>query len=252
MDHPEFDSFDLGSMRVKQSTSALFDAKLKRDVIERFPGRLIDIYGLTEGGVSTSLDAMAHPDKLHTVGRAAAGVDLVVIDGDGAVLPQGETGETVGHSPWMMIGYWGRPDLTEAMEWWHPDGRRFFRSGDLGYFDAEGFLNLVGRRKEMINSGGFNIYPVDLESALLAHPDVADAAVVAIPSPKWGETPFAAVVLRPGAAAEGAGILQWTNERLGRTQRIDGIDVRSELPRSSIGKVAKAELAKEYEDRASQ
>ena len=250
MDLAGFDRFDLRSMQVKQSTSAPFDADLKADVLARFPGRLIEVYGLTEGGVSSVLDASAHPQRLDTVGRPAAGVELKVIDTADAELPPGAIGEVIGHSPWMMTGYWGRPDLTAAMQWHHRDGRVFFRSGDLGFLDADGFLHIVGRRKEMINSGGFNIYPVDLERALCAHPDVAEAAVVAIPSRKWGETPFAVVVLRRDATADGAAILRWANDRLGRTQRIDGIEIRPDLPRSSIGKVAKAELAQTYRDRA--
>jgi acyl-CoA synthetase (AMP-forming)/AMP-acid ligase II len=150
----------------------------------------------------------------------------------------------------MMTGYWRRPDLTAAVQWRSGDGRIFFRSGDLGVLDAEGFLRIVGRRKEMINSGGFNVYPVDLETVLLTHPAVSEAAVIAIPSRKWGETPFAAVVLRPGAAAEAGALLDWANDRLGRTQRIDGIAVRPDLPRSGAGKVAKAELAEEYRERS--
>jgi long-chain acyl-CoA synthetase len=250
MDHPGFDRFDLSSMQVKQSTSAHFDPDLRRDVLARFPGRLFEIYGLTEGGVSSRLEASARPDKLDTVGQAAPGAELKIIDGADRELPWGEIGEVIGHSALMMSGYWGRPDLTEAMLWHAQDGRAFFRSGDLGFIDADGFLHIVGRRKEMINSGGFNIYPVDLEAALTAHPDVAEAAVMAIPSRKWGETPYAAVVLRPGATLDAAELRDWANGRLGRMQRIDGLDIRDALPRSSIGKVAKADLAEEYKDRA--
>ena len=163
MDRPEFDGFDLTSMQVKQSTSALFDATLKADVMKRFPGNLIEVYGLTEGGVSSVLDARAHPDRLDTVGRPAPGVELSVIDAEDRELAPGATGEVIGRSTLMMSGYWGRPDLTEAMLWRDPDGREFFRSGDLGFIDPEGFLHIVGRRKEMINSGGFNVYPVDLK-----------------------------------------------------------------------------------------
>jgi long-chain acyl-CoA synthetase len=251
MDLADFDRFDLAAMQVKQSTSAQFDAGLKRDVVARFPGKLIEVYGLTEGGVSSALDTSLYPDKLDTVGRAAEGVELKIIDEGDRVLAPGEVGEVVGRSPWMMSGYWRRPDLTEAMLWRDGAGGVFFRSGDLGCLDAEGFLRIVGRRKEMINSGGFNVYPVDLETALLTDPDVAEAAVFAIPSRKWGETPFAVVVLRPGAAADAAAILDRANARLGRMQRIDGLDIRVALPRSSIGKVAKPELAAEYLGRAS-
>lgn len=250
MDHPEFDRFDLTSMQVKQSTSAYFEPDLQAEVQSRFPGVLYQVYGLTEGGISTRLDVSAHPDKLDTVGQPTPGVELRIIDGEGRELLKGEIGEIVGRSPYMMSGYYGRKDLSDAMIWTSPDGGRFFRSGDLGRFDDDDFLVIVGRKKEMINSGGFNVYPVDLEAALTAHPDVAEAAVFAIPSRAWGETPYAAVVLRDGARAAAAEILAFANSRLGRMQRIDGLDLRAELPRSSIGKVAKPQLAREYRDRS--
>jgi acyl-CoA synthetase (AMP-forming)/AMP-acid ligase II len=250
MDVPGFDSFDLASMQFKQSTSAPLDPDLKQDLMARFPGRLVEVYGLTEGGVTSVLDVGAHPGKLNTVGAAAPGAELRIVGTDGREMPAGTVGEVVGRSPWMMSGYWRQPELTRAIQWADAEGRMFFRSGDLGVLDDQGFLRIVGRLKDMINSGGFNVYPADLEAALLSHPAVAEAAVVAIPSRAWGETPFAAVVLRPGVGAGADDILHWANERLGRMQRISGIALRDDLPRSSIGKVVKADLAREYRDRA--
>lgn len=250
LDHPGLAAFDLGALQVKQSTSAPLTPDLKREVQARFPGRLIEVYGLTEGGVISLLDTDTHPDRLDSVGRAAPGAELRIIDPKGQPVATGTVGEVVGRSPWMMQGYWRRPDLSRDILWHDAAGAAFFRSGDLGYLDAQGFLHLIGRSKEMINSGGFNIYPADLESVLAAHPDVAEAAVVAIPSRAWGETPFAAVVLRPGAATGPEALLAWANGRLGRMQRICGIALRGALPRSSIGKVIKAELARDYRDRA--
>src|SRR5690606_13737248 len=109
------------------------------------------------------------------------------------------TGEVVGRSPYMMRGYFGRPAETEAFHWRDPAGGVWHRTGDIGRFDEDGFLILLDRKKDVIISGGFNIYASDLESVLLAHPDIADAAVIGVPSAAWGETPLGFVVLQPGA-----------------------------------------------------
>ncbi len=240
--HPEFDRFDLSAMRLKFATSAPFDAALKREVLARFPGGLIEYYGMTEGGGGTVLVAHAHPDKLHTVGHPIPGHEILLLDEEDRPVPAGAVGEIVGHSGATMLGYANRPEATAATQWRHPDGRIFIRTGDLGRFDADGFLELVGRKKDMIISGGFNIYPVDLEAVLCAHPDVAEAAVVAKPSAEWGETPAAFVVLRPGATVEAAALRDFANARLGKTQRIAEVRLIAELPRSAIGKVLKRAL----------
>ncbi|WP_448581075.1 class I adenylate-forming enzyme family protein [Thermaurantiacus sp.] len=240
--HPEFDRFDLSAMVLKFATSAPFEAELKREVLDRFPGGLIEYYGMTEGGGGTVLVAHAHRDKLHTVGRPIPGHEILLLGEDDLPVPVGEVGEIVGHSGATMLGYANRPDATAATQWRHPDGRVFIRTGDLGRFDSDGFLELVGRKKDMIISGGFNIYPVDLEAVLLAHPDVAEAAVVAKPSAAWGETPAAFVVLKPGAVADPEAMREFANARLGKTQRISEVRLLPELPRSAIGKVLKREL----------
>ncbi len=187
MAQPEFDRFDLSSFRTKFSTSAPFAAALKADVLKRWPGGLIEFYGMTEGGGTLILEAHRHPDKLHTVGRPAPGHDIRLIDEAGAELPPGEAGEVVGHSPGMMIGYHRQPEKTREAEWFAPDGKRFIRTGDIGRFDADGFLTLIDRKKDMLISGGFNLYPSDLEAVLRTHAAVADVSVVGVPSEQWGE-----------------------------------------------------------------
>ncbi|RAI45452.1 class I adenylate-forming enzyme family protein [Rhodoplanes roseus] len=240
--HPRFADHDLSAFAVKQCTSAPMAVGLKRDILARWPGRFVEVYGLTEGGVTVILDAARHPDKLHTVGRPAPGNEIRVIDQDGHEVAAGATGEVVGRSPLMMTGYWRRPDADAALEWRAPDGTAFFRSGDLGAFDPDGFLTLQGRKKDLIISGGFNIYPGDLEAVLLEHPDVAEAAVVAAESREWGETPFGFVVPHAGRQIDAAALREWANARLGRMQRLAGLAIRAHLPRSSIGKVLKSEL----------
>ena len=246
MDHAGFDRFDLSSYRMKACTSAPFAAGLKAEVLRRWPGGLVEYYGMTEGGGSCGLAAHEHPDKLHTVGKPLPGHDLRVIDEQGGELAAGEVGEVVGRSPGMMTGYHNQPGKTADAEWWSPAGERFIRTGDVGRFDADGFLQLLDRKKDLIISGGFNVYPSDLEAELLKHPDVADAAVFGVPSVAWGETPVAAVVVRPGAAASPEAIRADANARLGKTQRISELRVVEGLPRSAIGKILRRELREAF------
>lgn len=240
----DFDRFDLSSFVMKYCTSAPFAAALKADILARWPGGLVEIYGMTEGGAAFILEAHQFPDKLHTVGRPAPGHIAKLIDEDGNELPQGAVGEIVGRSPAMMTGYNNRPDATAAMHWHDADGNLFYRHGDIGRFDEDGFLTLMDRAKDMIISGGFNIFPSDLEAILLADARVVEAAVVGMPSEEWGETPVAFVVLRDSADAES--IRADCNAKVGKTQRLSGITVVDELPRSPIGKVLKRELRDAY------
>jgi acyl-CoA synthetase (AMP-forming)/AMP-acid ligase II len=240
----DFDSFDLSSFIMKYCTSAPFAASLKADVLQRWPGGLVEIYGMTEGGAAFILEAHQFPDKLHTVGRPAPGHIAKVIDEAGNELPQGSVGEVVGSSPAMMTGYNNRPDATKAMHWYDADGRLFYRHGDIGRIDEDGFLTLMDRAKDMIISGGFNIFPSDLEGILLADARVVEAAVVGMPSEEWGETPVAFVVLKDGADAES--VRTDCNAKVGKTQRLSAITVVDELPRSPIGKVLKRELRDRY------
>ncbi len=240
--HPEFDRFNLASYQVKFSTSAPFAAALKADALKRWPGALVEFYGMTEGGGTCILEAHAWPDKLHTVGRPAEGHDMRLIDDQGVEVAPGEIGEVVGHSAGMMTGYHGQPEKTREAEWFDPQGKRFIRTGDVGRFDADGFLTLLDRKKDMLISGGFNVYPSDLETVLRRHPGVLEAAVVGVPSVQWGETPVAFVVLQRGAAPGADELLAWVNAQLGRTQRLSQLHLVDDLPRSAIGKVLKRQL----------
>lgn len=246
MDLPDFDSFDLSSFQMKTCTSAPFAADLKADILKRWPGGLVEIYGMTEGGGSCLLIAHAYPDKLHTVGQPAPGHDIRIIGEDGKELPRGETGEVVGRSMSIMTGYHNQPKKTSEAEWYSPEGERFIRTGDVGRFDEDGFLVLGDRKKDMIITGGFNVYPSDLEAELAKHPAVAESAVVGIPSREWGETPAAFIVLRAGATATAEELRQWLNAKVGKTQRLTYATIVESLPRSSIGKVLKRQLRDEF------
>jgi long-chain acyl-CoA synthetase len=245
---PDFDRHDLSSFRFKACTSAPFRAELKAEVLRRWPGGLTEYYGMTEGGGTCVLPCHLHPDKLHTVGQPAEGHDLRLIDEHGAELPRepGRVGEVVGRSASMMMGYHGQPGKTREAEWFDAAGHRFIRTGDVARFDEDGFLILMDRRKDMVISGGFNVYPSDLESELRRHPAVDEVAVVGVPSAEWGETPVAFVVRRAGHHDSAESLRLWLNGRVGKTQRLSDLRLVAELPRSAIGKVLKRELRDAY------
>ncbi len=241
-----FEQRDLSSFKIKQSTGAPLQASHKQAIVEKWPGRFLEVYGLTEGGCTCILDLSAFPHKAHTVGQPAAGNDIRIIDEAGNHLPAGERGEIIGRSATMMSGYFRNEEANKAFYWRDTDGTLFHRTGDIGMFDADGFLVLLDRRKDMIISGGFNIYASDLEEKLLSHPDVSDAAVIAVPSERWGETPLGLIVPRSGASVDPQGVLAWANAQLGKMQRLSGVELREELPRSNVGKVLKQILRQLY------
>jgi acyl-CoA synthetase (AMP-forming)/AMP-acid ligase II len=248
MDFPDFDHYDLHSFKAKFCTSAPFRADLKRQVMQRWPGRLTEYYGMTEGGGRCELYASDHPDKLHTVGRPAAGHDIRLIDEHGVEVGPGESGEVVGHSAAIMKGYHRMPDKTREVEWHDATGKRFIRTGDVGRFDADGFLILGDRKKDMIITGGFNVYPSDIEAELRQHLAVKECAVVGVPSHQWGETPVAYVVTQPTSTITATALRDFVNERVGKTQRVADLLIVPALPRSEIGKVLKRELREQYID----
>jgi acyl-CoA synthetase (AMP-forming)/AMP-acid ligase II len=249
LDSPRFAGADLSSMRFLFSTSAPLRAETKRRILDGTRADLVEIYGLTEGGAVTVLEARKHPDKLASVGRPGPGVDVRVVDETGREVPPGATGEVIGRSANMTSGYLNRPDDTKAMELVlgdGADGTLFYKTGDLGRFDADGFLYLLDRKKDVIISGGFNVYATDLEAMLLCHPDVREACVIGIPSERWGETPLGLVVVREGSAATGDTLRDFANERLGKLQRLSAVEIRADLPKNAIGKVLKRDLRAPY------
>jgi long-chain acyl-CoA synthetase len=249
MADPAFGDYDLSSYELKFSTSAPLPGSLIAKIMDRWPGNLIEVYGMTEGGVSTALNCRDFPGKWDTVGKPGEGVEMRVIDEHGTELPRGEFGEIVGRAPSMMPAYHNAQDKTAELLWTDVDENHFIKSGDMGRIDDDGFVHLMDRKKDMIISGGFNIYAADLEFVLLSHPDVTDTAVIAIPSESWGETPLGFVVLADGPSKTPEDICAWANERLGKTQRLSSIQTLDELPRSEIGKVLKKDLRAPYWDK---
>lgn len=255
--HPDFDGSDLSAFELSQSTGAPMDAAMKREILARWPGRFLEVYGMTEGGVSCFLDARAHPGKLGSVGVPVHGTEVFLIDEAGRRLPPAtdgdareRIGEVVGRSPFMMAGYHNRPDATAEIRWYDEQGRMHHRTGDIGRFDEDGFLTLLDRSKDVIISGGNNIYAADIEAVLARHADVQDCAVIGVPSAEWGESPLALVVARPGSGLDAAALRDWANAQVGKTQRLSAVEVRDELPRSPLGKLSKKELRAPYWQKA--
>ena len=245
LESARFSQTDLSSLRYLFSTSAPLRAETKRRVLDDTRADLIEIYGLTEGGPVTVLDARKHPNKLASVGKPAPGTDVRIVDDTGRAVGLGEAGEVIGRSGNMMAEYLNRADETASISL-SVDGALFFKTGDLGRLDGDGFLYLLDRKKDVIISGGFNVYATDLEAVLLGHSDVAEVAVIGVPSDRWGETPIGLVVLRPQSRVTADELRTFCNDRVGKIQRVSSIEVRSELPKNAIGKILKRELRAPY------
>ncbi len=211
-------------------------------IVSLLGDRFAEIYGGTEG-YGTVIHGSELATRPRSVGRPMPWSDLRLIDDDGVEVTDDRIGEIVGRSAFLMRGYFGRPVQTQACKWLDANGVEYFRSGDLGRLDAEGFLSVVGRKKDMLISGGVNVYPRDIEQVLEAHPDVAAVAVVGVPDARWGEVPGAAVVLAPDASITADALRAWADARLGRHQRIGRLVLVEQLPRNVLDKVVKAQVA---------
>ena len=238
---PGFDPARLASLQMLGSVGAPLHREHRDRLISLLPDRLYELYGLTEGFV-TVLDRRDFAERRDSVGRPAAFSDMRIVDGDGVDVAAGIVGEIVGRGPLLMSGYYKRPDLTaEALV----DG--WLRSGDLGFVDADGFLHLVDRQKDLIVSGGVNVYPRDIEEIAVSHADVREAAVFGVPDEKWGEAPIAALILREGASTTADALAAWINERVAaRYQRVSAVVLLDDFPRSTAGKTLKRVLRAPY------
>ena len=238
---PNFSARALASLEMLCSVGAPWHREHKERMLEALPTSLYELYGLTEGFI-TVLDRTDFRDHIDSVGTPIAFSEMRIVGDDGRDLPDGEPGEIVGRSPLMMPGYHGRPDLTaQAIR----DGWLF--TGDVGIRDADGFLHLVDRKKDLIISGGVNVFPKDIEEVAVQHPAVREVAVFGVPSEKWGESPVAAVILRDGHRATGPELRSWINERVAAGyQKLAEVVVVEDFPRSTAGKTLKRVLREQY------
>jgi acyl-CoA synthetase (AMP-forming)/AMP-acid ligase II len=244
--HSKFDDYDLGSLEVTLSAGSPLRLDTKKEILERFGPGLHELYGCSEG-TATMLKPERMLDKFASVGTPVLGFDMRVVGDDDTELPWGETGEIVGYGAGLMKEYYKRPEETAAAIWRGPGGRSYVRTGDIGRFDADGFLYIVDRKKDMIISGGFNVFPTDIEAVLGGHDDVLDVTVIGIAHEKWGETPLALVIRAEGAASSAEELKDWANARLAKPQRLSGLEFREDFPRNVLGKVLKRELRAEYD-----
>jgi len=247
LEQPNFDQYDLTSMRMWVSAGSPFRTQTKQEVLQRFPGDLAELWGLTEG-VATTLKPEDMQRKTDSVGIPLVGWDVRIIDDQGRELPPGEVGEIAAFSAFLMPEYYKLADKTAEAIWINERGRTYLRTGDMGKLDEDGFLYIMDRKKDMIISGGINIFASDLEQVVSSHPAVKDAVVIGLAHEKWGETPVALVILKEGAAVSEAELLDWVNPKLAKYQRLRKIVFREEdFPRNALGKVLKRELREAYQ-----
>jgi acyl-CoA synthetase (AMP-forming)/AMP-acid ligase II len=234
---PAFEASRLESLQCILSLGAPLHAEHKARLNALLPSRFYELYGLTEGFV-TILDRDDAQRKAGSVGIPPPFYEMRIVGDDGRDLPPGAIGEIVGRGPITMPGYLGRAEQTAAAL---RDG--WLYTGDLGYVDEEGFLFLVDRKKDMIDSGGVKVYPKDIEEVAAHHPAVREVAVFGVPHDRWGETPVAAVVLKAGFDASAEALRDWINERVAaRYQRVDRVIVMDDFPRNAAGKTLKREM----------
>lgn len=246
LDHPDLAGTDLSSLQCFWYGAAPMSAKRLEEALTRIGPVMAQLFGQTEAPMMISTMApadhfradgsIAH-ERLSSAGRPAPLVTVSIMDGDGTVLPQGERGEIVVRSSLVMRGYYKNPEATAeaSAHGWH-------HTGDIGFLDEEGFLHIVDRAKDMVITGGFNVYSTEVEQALMAHPAVADCAVVGLPDDKWGERLTAVLQLRPGQSVEVGEVQAFVKERIGSVKTPKQVEVWADLPRSKVGKVLKTEV----------
>lgn len=236
-----------GSLRVLVSAGQRLNGITFDGLSAMFPEcGIYEIYGMTEGFTTLALPEDWIRGKRGSVGVPFFASNVRIIDGEGNLLPTGEVGEIVGYGPGLMKGYRGAPDATHEVLWQAPDGRSYLRSGDLGRFDDEGFLYIEGRMKDMIKSGGLNVFASDIEEVFSRHPDVLEVVAIGVPHPKWGETPLLLAILRAEAQVTAEELRVWGNSQLGRYQRVSAVELREDFPRAQYGKIRKGELREPY------
>ncbi|OLS30896.1 MAG: Long-chain-fatty-acid--CoA ligase [Candidatus Thorarchaeota archaeon AB_25] len=240
---PNFSVEALESLEMICSVGAPLHMDVKERLNQLLPNRFYELYGLTEGFI-TILDRTHYASKPQSVGVPPPFYQIRIVNDSGEDVPVGEIGEIVGRGPTLMTEYYKRPDLTaQAIK----DG--WLYSGDLGYVDDNDFLYLVDRKKDMIISGGVNVYPKDIEEVVSQHPAVGEVAVFGIPDTKWGESSVAAVSLKQPNMVTAEELLKWVNERVGaKFQRVHQVFILDEFPRGISGKILKRVLRDEYID----
>jgi acyl-CoA synthetase (AMP-forming)/AMP-acid ligase II len=244
--HPKAQHTDFSNIKYIMYGASPIPLDLLRQAVAVFKCGFVQLYGMTETtGAATYLPPddhdMAGNERMRSAGRPYPGVELKVIDDNGKLLPARAVGEICIKSLANMLGYWNLPDATAKTL---IDG--YVHTGDAGYLDEHGYVYVHDRVKDMIVSGGENIYPAEVESALFGHPAVADVAVIGVPDDRWGEAVKAVVVLKAGQAANADELIGFARNRIAGYKLPKTVDFIPELPRNPSGKVLKRELRKPY------
>lgn len=247
VDHPKAGQVDYARIRTLLYGASPIPLDLLREAMQLFECGFVQMYGMTETtGTICALTPDDHdPDgnqQMRSAGRPLDGVEIAIRDSDGADLPAGQTGEICIRAPTVMAGYWMREEATREVL--SADG--WFHSGDAGYFDENGYLYLVDRVKDMIVTGGENVYPAEVERVVAQHPDVAEVAVIGTPCPKWGEQVTAVIVPARPDHADAAAIVAASRESLAGYKLPKQVHFVSALPRNATGKVLRRTLRDQY------
>jgi long-chain acyl-CoA synthetase len=232
--------YETSSLRCLAITGGKVHPSVLEDLKKKITPNIYRTYASTDSGQMAISKPGDMETKPNAAGRPVWCVELRIVDDNNKPLPVNEVGEIVCQSPLASHGYYKNPEATNAS---FRDG--WFYTGDLGYFDEEGYLFVAGRKKDMVKSGGISIYPLEIESLLYGHPDVLEAAVIGVPDAEWGEAVKAVIVLRSGSNVQGEDLLQFCRERLASYKVPKSIDIVSSLPHTEIGKVAKEKLKAE-------
>ena len=239
--------YDVSSLEVVATGGQTMPSSVFDRCSASFPDAgLYEIYGLTEGFLTLGMPGDWAMGKRGSVGKPLFDADLAIVDPAGNRLPTGETGEIVAYGSGLMKGYFKDTARTEEMIWHDANGRTYIRSGDVGYIDEDGYVFVSGRMKDMIKSGGVNIFAVDIEDVFTSHPDVVEAAAIGVPDPKWGETPVLLAIIRDGSSVSPSELQSWGNARLGKWQRVAKVEYCDDFPRGTYNKVLKRELRDIY------
>lgn len=247
LQHPRCATVNYDRLKYIIYGAAPIPLELLRQCINMFGAQFIQAYGMTETtGTIVMLPPEDHDpngnERMRSAGKALPGVELKVVDEDGNDMPVGEVGEVITRSSNNMSGYWNLPDASAKTI----DGDGWVRTGDAGYLDADGYLYIHDRVKDMIISGGENVYPAEVESAIYGHPDVLEVAVIGVPDDKWGEAVKACCVPKPGATIDPDSIITWSRERIAGFKVPKTIDVIDALPRNASGKILRKDLRAPY------
>ncbi len=245
LDAPEIEETDLSSFKILSYGGSPISEELLLRASNRFQCRFLQGYGMTEsaGAATFLLPEMHHPgkDKLTSCGNPIPGIDIRIADADGNYLPPGELGEIILKSPTVMQGYWRRPDETsEALR----DG--WLYTGDAGVMDEDGFIYVKDRVKNMILTGGENVYPAEVENLLLGYPGVLEVAVFGVPDETWGEAIKAQIVPVSGEQLDAKAIMEFLRDRIANYKIPKSIDFISSIPRNAAGKILHRELRKPF------